>query len=27
LKNVSERTMQRHWEKARLLLQRALSQD
>jgi RNA polymerase sigma factor (TIGR02999 family) len=27
LKNVSERTMQRHWEKARLMLYRALSQD
>jgi RNA polymerase sigma factor (TIGR02999 family) len=25
LKNVSERTMQRHWEKARLMLYRALS--
>ncbi len=27
LKNVSERTVQRHWEKARLMLYRALSQD
>jgi RNA polymerase sigma factor (TIGR02999 family) len=27
LKNVSERTVQRHWEKARLMLYRALSED
>ena len=27
LQNVSERTVQRQWEKARLLLHRALSQD
>ncbi len=27
MKNVSERTVQRHWEKARLMLYRALSQD
>ena len=27
LKNVSERTVQRHWEKARLMLYHSLSQD
>jgi RNA polymerase sigma factor (TIGR02999 family) len=27
MKNVSERTVQRHWEKARLMLYRALSED